>query len=288
MKYSYSFASNQEHCEFYSNNYFQINNCGMVKVAEKSGVIHSRPPRVDYMLIYLFSGTGSATINGKRKTMNAGDLLLLKPGAPLTFSFDYNSMHFFFHFTGTAVDDILDECGLNETNLYKLSVSDDIWNLCTDICMAQSYVNSGYVLRTKSIFFEMLSKIADILLPSPSEYREDIRGKKIYPALKDMSINFAENHKINYYADLCGISLSDFQHSFTKITGISPQKYLISIRINYAKNLLYTPSISIKEVALAVGYEDSLYFSRIFKKSVGISPREYMMKYKVPSSKNET
>ena len=164
MKYSYSFASNQEHCEFCSSNYFQINNCGMVKVAEKNGVIHSRPPRVDYMLIYLFSGTGSATINGKRKTMNAGDLLLLKPGAPLTFSFDYNSMHFFFHFTGTAVDDILDECGLNETNLYKLSVSDDIWNLCTDFCMAQSYVNSSYVLRTKSIFFEMLSKIADIFI----------------------------------------------------------------------------------------------------------------------------
>ena len=119
-----------------------------------------------------------------------------------------------------------------------------------------------------------LGELTEILNPGYNQ-KEVEREKKISPAIKELNINYNKNHKLEYYASLCGISLSNFQHSFTEITGAAPQKYLLSIRMDVSKKMLITSKSSIKEIAFAVGYEDSLYFSRIFKKTTGFSPKEY-------------
>ena len=57
--------------------------------------------------------------------------------------------------------------------------------------------------------------------------------------------------------------------------GISPAQYILSLRIMNAQNLLERGVYNIREVAEVVGYENPLYFSRVFKKEVGMSPTEY-------------
>ena len=57
--------------------------------------------------------------------------------------------------------------------------------------------------------------------------------------------------------------------------GVSPQEYLLSARIDRAKELLKNKDESIKSVALSVGIENSLYFSRLFKKKTGVTPTEF-------------
>ena len=56
---------------------------------------------------------------------------------------------------------------------------------------------------------------------------------------------------------------------------MTPIQFLISQRINYAKNLLQNKSIPIKEVAALCGYQNQLYFSNDFRKHTGCSPREF-------------
>ncbi len=58
---------------------------------------------------------------------------------------------------------------------------------------------------------------------------------------------------------------------------ISPQEYLLSLRIEKAKSLLKDQSnkFSISETAYAVGFNDPLYFSRIFRKKTGLTPTEF-------------
>ncbi|XTV77891.1 helix-turn-helix domain-containing protein [Mannheimia haemolytica] len=46
-------------------------------------------------------------------------------------------------------------------------------------------------------------------------------------------------------------------------------------RISESKKLLYFSNISISNIAKSLGYEDSLYFSKIFKKHTGLSPSEF-------------
>ena len=56
-------------------------------------------------------------------------------------------------------------------------------------------------------------------------------------------------------------------------------KYLTNIRINEGKRLLLETSFNVSEVALIVGYENPLYFSRVFRKVVGMPPREYQKQF---------
>ena len=71
------------------------------------------------------------------------------------------------------------------------------------------------------------------------------------------------------------ISQSHLISLFHARYGISPQEYLLSARIDRAKELLKNKDESIKSVALSVGIENSLYFSRLFKKKTGVTPTEF-------------
>ena len=55
----------------------------------------------------------------------------------------------------------------------------------------------------------------------------------------------------------------------------TPMQYIVSLRIHNAMNLLETTKYNITQIASAVGYDNSLYFSRLFKKHTGMSPSEY-------------
>lgn len=63
---------------------------------------------------------------------------------------------------------------------------------------------------------------------------------------------------------------------FAQQFNITPLKYIISLRISKAKNLLLSnPGLTIKQVGEVVGYSEQGYFSRIFKKYVGMIPFEF-------------
>jgi YesN/AraC family two-component response regulator len=62
---------------------------------------------------------------------------------------------------------------------------------------------------------------------------------------------------------------------FAKHLHTSIFKLLENIRMEAAKHILQTSSISIKELAGEVGYIDEAYFSKVFKRRVGCTPSEY-------------
>ncbi|MEY9094951.1 helix-turn-helix domain-containing protein [Paenibacillus sp. RC84] len=67
---------------------------------------------------------------------------------------------------------------------------------------------------------------------------------------------------------------------FKKHTGMGPGKYLMAYRLNRAKESLLANDAPIGEIAKSLGYEDALYFSRIFKKQVGVSPAEFRGRFR--------
>ena len=71
------------------------------------------------------------------------------------------------------------------------------------------------------------------------------------------------------------MSFSWFSRNFKQFTAKSPMQYVVSVRINNAVSMLGCTSYNINEVANIVGYDNPLYFSRIFKKVKGVSPSEY-------------
>lgn len=76
-------------------------------------------------------------------------------------------------------------------------------------------------------------------------------------------------------ASLTEVSMSHFYQLFKLTTGYTPNDFLIRARIRRACELLRGTHLSVKEVAAALGYNDPLYFSRVFKSVNGVSPGEY-------------
>ena len=70
-----------------------------------------------------------------------------------------------------------------------------------------------------------------------------------------------------------------FRKLFKAEFGISPQKYIIKLRMQNALGLISTGYYSLKEVAEMSGYHDYKYFSVEFKKMIGVSPSEYSYNY---------
>lgn len=93
--------------------------------------------------------------------------------------------------------------------------------------------------------------------------------------------NYTRNITYKVFYDLFGYNETYITNVFRKIKGISPSKYATKLRIERAKEIIARqPDALLKNVSEMVGYEDPLYFSRVFKDFTGFSPSEYAKNYK--------
>jgi AraC-like DNA-binding protein len=90
-----------------------------------------------------------------------------------------------------------------------------------------------------------------------------------------MQEHYADPIDVEELARQSGASPGRFYQAFRKHTGLSPHKYMTTVRLNVSLGMLAHSGASITEVAHSTGYSDELYFSRLFKKHMGMSPTEY-------------
>lgn len=72
-----------------------------------------------------------------------------------------------------------------------------------------------------------------------------------------------------------GYGVDHFTRVFKSVTGQSPGAFIIAARINRAMQLLGESSMTISEIADALGYADVYFFSRQFKQNAGVPPTQY-------------
>ena len=94
-------------------------------------------------------------------------------------------------------------------------------------------------------------------------------------AKKILDYNFDRDITIHKIAHTMHLDSAYLTRKFVEKYAIAPKEYLISKRIELAKRLLTQSDATVGEIAVSVGYDDHLYFSRIFKNRVGISPTLY-------------
>lgn len=108
-------------------------------------------------------------------------------------------------------------------------------------------------------------------------------------AVRYIKEHFSEKIRIQDLAEHIGISRSYLGKLLKKETGMSPQEYLIEIRMNRAAELLSGSDDPVKSIAAACGYDDPLAFSKVFKSKFGTNPSEYRIQHKrtYPNRKEE-
>ena len=116
----------------------------------------------------------------------------------------------------------------------------------------------------------MLARSDRISEPDPARHRA-----RLEQTLSFIHERYCEQLSLAALARHAGMSISRFSCLFRESLGTSPLEYVAATRMREARKLLRTPGQSIAEIAYAVGFQDSNYFSRSFKQHHGMSPREF-------------
>ncbi|MDQ0150547.1 AraC family transcriptional regulator [Eubacterium multiforme] len=97
-------------------------------------------------------------------------------------------------------------------------------------------------------------------------------------ALQYIDKHYKERITLEDTAKVCNFSIYYFSKLFKKDVGMKFIDYVNIYKIEKAKYMLENTDISIFNIALELGYDESSYFSKVFKKIVGITPSEYRNK----------
>ena len=119
--------------------------------------------------------------------------------------------------------------------------------------------------------YELLIELADVHRKS--------RLRKYPPALARavtlVDLNMGANLNVNSLALQTGVSRYTLIRLFRGWLGRTPQEYIASQRMEYAKQLVCSGRLSHKEIAQELGFKNASHFSLAFKKYTGMSPRSF-------------
>ena len=130
-------------------------------------------------------------------------------------------------------------------------------------------------VRTIMLLLRHLLIIFNRKITTEHVIRNEFLDSQMDTAITYFNTNYNRAINVEEYASSIGMSISWFIRSFRKYTGNTPIQFLTSLRMTNAQVLLETTSYSINEIAGIVGYNNPLYFSRLFHKQKGCSPSEY-------------
>ena len=136
------------------------------------------------------------------------------------------------------------------------------------LVFSDSYV--AFYENTRSIFRSLFELMLD---QEPLFHDKTDIVMKLDSYMKE---NFTTSINTQSIAKEFGFTPAYLSKIFREYKKISPSDYITDLRIERAKELLLAnPSCKIKDIALSVGYNDPLYFSKVFKNLTGVSPKQY-------------
>ena len=122
-------------------------------------------------------------------------------------------------------------------------------------------------------------RILDILVQLHLKINEEESAStryepRIRKACKQMVEAIEKPFDSESFARSNGISHTSFRRHFKAQMGMAPIQYLLELRMRKAKGLLMQTTLPIQIIAEECGFDNPLYFSRLFKQRTGLSPSE--------------
>lgn len=258
----------------------QVNNCGMRQNYPSHLALLRPKGRKDYGVLYVERGWIEVSFSSDIVRLNAGKYILFMPGVKNVtyFSSEGNPIIYYVYFTGTGIEETM---RLFQSDSYVIcSVENRTMLRVLFHQMVQLFrplkVMNGRKPVSQPGINGLLLQILDLLLKS-KDRKDRPECNAILPALDYMSEHFQEDITLESCARMVNLSLGRFAHLFTQYTGVSPYKFIVSMRIDAAKDMILNSSLSINDIASQSGFKDPCYFSRIFRKYVGCTPKQFRL-----------
>ncbi|MEG2073791.1 MAG: AraC family transcriptional regulator [Angelakisella sp.] len=231
--------------------------------------------RDHFLIHHVVSGKGSYSIFGKTYHISAGETFLAYPDTTISYGPDAEDPweYYWVGWSGSDARTLLRQTDFSRTNpVISTDFGDDLRELLLGI-----YESRGSKPHEQARMAGGLYLFLAYLMEHSTAPVESIDSSTGYLncALDFVAGNYSRNISVEDIAQSSGISRSGLYRAFMKHLGISPVRYLSNLRVEQACTLLRRSDLSVEAVACSVGFEDALYFSRVFKARMGISPRKY-------------
>lgn len=233
--------------------------------------------RKNYVIHYILKGKGVfSSANHEAVQLKAGDIFILPKGVPCFYQADGKEpwTYFWIGLSGLKIATMLSGSILSSKH-YLRQVEDS--NFCKSLNKLFEVVHNPNVLTndllTESLIYQTFYYL-DTEYPVKRKKQHIANSEQLKIASKYLHDNY-DDHSCSI-ASLCNkldVSRSYLYNLFKNGFNTSPQKFLIKIRMEEAKNRLKDSPSSIRQIAEAVGYIDEFTFSKAFKKYSGFSPK---------------
>jgi AraC-like DNA-binding protein len=130
--------------------------------------------------------------------------------------------------------------------------------------------------------------IAGVMYPIETPVEMQSYFGQLSPAIEYLETHFHLTISIAALARMSSLSTTHFNRLFRDVLRMSPTRYLLSLRIQKARQLLAITSKTIAEVATATGFYDQSHFTKRFQQLTGLTPREYRHRYSHATSAHRT
>lgn len=248
---------------------------------EARGHTMERPEHNDNLLIYCAEGRGLVETKHFNGPAQQGDVILLPAGQAHRYRADEEDPWtiYWVHFDGTQTQQLIEELAFDPEKVVSSIGQQPL--LEGDFKRLLSLRQSGY---RHTVFNYAAALTRQILQFLALQIRTSTLKKQANFNLDQLQSLMLENIEgeldLDTLAAATQLSRHHFAAKYKKLTGISPIRHFIHLKMERACYLLDVSNDSVKSVGAQLGYSDPLYFSRIFKKVIGLAPSEYRMRFK--------
>lgn len=239
----------------------------------ESGYRLERDSYDSFLLMYLLKGTCFVTVHDNTIQASAGQLVFLDCYAPHAYGTDSGFEALWLHFDSPMARPFYETITTEKGILLSPSDSNVLQKHLYDIY--DTFRSKKTI--SEEIFSGTITNILTDLLATdnttPSSVKRPVHS--VSDAISHINKYFYKPITLQELADIAALSPYYFSRVFTKETGMTPHKYLITTRMANAKFLLKTSQMSVKEIAFRSGFSDESGFCTAFKKQECLTPNEY-------------
>lgn len=230
-----------------------------------------------YGLHFIINGSALLEYNGNAVSLHKGDLFCLYPHISCKYrtASDKPPLEMIWlTMNGPQTEAILEMAGITQYRPYRYKgISRSVGSA---LKQAESFIGGKPVGILKlNAFIHHLFALLEVDVPEEKESGNIDKADWLDRAVRYLRLHYTEPLRIEQLARLVGVHRTHFSHAFAKTNGVSPQQFLLRLRIDRANELLRDTELTIGEIALSVGYPDLYAFSRAYKTHTGQSPSDY-------------
>lgn len=230
-----------------------------------------------YLIHYIIKGSGTYILNGTSYPVKTGEAFLIYPNMPINYIADAHDPWEFcwVGFNGTDARLLLNATGFSpHMPVVAVSKPEKMLELLTDIYQVRGNLPHEIIMMTAKLYAFLAFLIEESNVGLSGKTRSG--AEHVQRACDYIAAHYSSSISVEDVAAHLGICRSQLYRIFKQNTSISPQKYLTEFRLRQACTLMNKRSMSVKEIAYSVGFDDPLYFSTVFKASLGQTPTQYM------------